>query len=209
MAIRQFDELKRIKKELDELAVSLEIINYFDEMDLPEEEIELRTKVASEFQRFFRNLFLVMATGEVIRESYIEDIRNEYIRICDKYGLTPNMSHIDRFAETIVDNTLQNINSDYYTSIERSITIAETETNNSANYDELQDMIAEGKTQKTWVTMRDKKVRDTHMAIDGMTIPIEEMFPVGNTEMLYPCDELNGFDSPEEIVGCRCTCVYS
>lgn len=209
MAIRQFDELKRIKKELDELAVSLEIINYFDEMDLPEEEIELRTKVASEFQRFFRNLFLVMATGEVIRESYIEDIRSEYIRICDKYGLTPNMSHIDRFAETIVDNTLQNINSDYYTSIERSITIAETETNNSANYDELQDMIAEGKTQKTWVTMRDKKVRDTHMAIDGMTIPIEEMFPVGNTEMLYPCDELNGFDSPEEIVGCRCTCVYS
>lgn len=209
MAIRQFDELKRIQKELDELAISLEIINYFDEMDLPEEEIELRTNMAIEFQRFFRNLFLIMATGEAIRETCIEDIRSEYIRICDKYNLIPNMSHIDRLAETIVDNTLQNLNNAYYTSVERTITIAETETNNSANYDELQDMIAEGKTQKTWVTMQDNKVRETHMAIDGMTIPIEDMFPVGNAEMLYPCDELNGFDFPEEVVGCRCTCIYS
>lgn len=204
MAIRQFDELKRIQKELDELAISLEIIKYFDEMDLPEEEIELRTKVASEFQHFFRNLFLIMATGEVIRESYIEDIRNEYIRICDKYGLTPNMSHIDRFAETIVDNTLQNINSDYYTSVERSITIAETETNNSANYDELQDMIAEGKTQKTWVTMQDNKVRETHMAIDGMTIGIDDLFEVGDALMRFPCDEEMAYDSPQETVNCRC-----
>lgn len=208
MAIRQFDELKRIQKELDELAISLEIIKYFDEMDLPEEEIELRTKVASEFQHFFRNLFLIMATGEVIRESYIEDIRNEYIRICDKYGLTPNMSHIDRFAETIVDNTLQNINSDYYTSVERSITIAETETNNSANYDELQDMIAEGKTQKTWVTMQDNKVRETHMAIDGMTIGIDDLFEVGDALMRFPCDEEMAYDSPQEICGCRCSVSY-
>lgn len=209
MAIRLFDELKQIKKELDELAVSQAITKYFEEMDLPEEEIGLRIKVASNFQRFFQNLFALMLVGEATREKYKNDIRNEYIRVCDRYDLTPNMSHIDRLAETIVDNTLQNIDNEFYTSVERTISIAETETNNSANYDEWQDMIADGKTQKTWNTMRDSKVRKTHEAIDGMTIPIEEMFSVGNAELQYPCDELNGFDYPEEVVGCRCTCTYS
>lgn len=209
MAIRQIDELKSIRKELDELSATQEIAKYFEEMELPSEEIELRIKVANDFQRFFRDLFLAMLAGEGLRESYINDIRNEYIRICDRYDLIPNMAHIDRLAETIVVNTLQNIDTEYYTSIGRSISIAECETNNSANYDDLQDAINNGYTQKTWVTMRDNKVRETHVALDGATIGINEFFQVGNAEMLYPCDELNGFDYPEELVGCRCTVLYS
>jgi uncharacterized protein with gpF-like domain len=209
MAVRQFDELKRINKELDEVAVAQEIAKYFEEMDLPSEEIELRIRIANDFQRFFQNLFFLMLTGEALREKYINDIRNEYIKICDRYDLIPNMEHINRLAETVVDNTLQNIDKEFYTSIGRTVSIAETETNSSANYDELQDMIANGMTQKTWQTMQDNRVRKSHAELDGVTIPIEDMFSVGNAEMLYPCDELNGFDYPEELVGCRCTCVYS
>ncbi len=209
MAIRQFDELKRIRSEIDALSATREIEQYFSEMDLPDEEIELRIKVANDFQRFFHNLFLLMLTGEALREKYIDDIRNEYIRICDRYDLIPNMAHIDRLAETIVDNTLQNIDNEFYTSIGRSVNIAEAETNNSANYDDLQDAIGNGYTQKTWITQKDPKVRETHAVLDGMTIGIEEFFQVGNAEMLYPCDELNGFDYPEEINNCRCVCVYS
>lgn len=209
MAIRQIDELKSIRKELDELSASQEIARYFEEMDLPSEEIDLRIKVANDFQRFFRGLFLAMLVGEGLRESYINDIRNEYIRICDRYDLIPNMAHIDRLAETIVDNTLQNIDTEYYTSIGRSINIAECETNNSANYDDLQDAINNGYTQKTWVTMRDNKVRETHTAIDGATIGIDELFQVGNAEMRFPCDEELAFDYPEEISNCRCTVIYS
>lgn len=209
MATRQFDELKAIRKELDELSATQEIAKYFEEMDLPSEEIELRIKVANDFQRFFRDLFLAMLVGEGLRESYINDIRNEYIRICDRYDLIPNMAHIDRLAETIVDNTLQNIDTEYYTSIGRSINIAECETNNSANYDDLQDAINNGYTQKTWVTMRDNKVRETHTAIDGATIGIDELFQVGNAEMRFPCDEELAFDYPEEISNCRCTVIYS
>lgn len=209
MAIRQIDELKAIRKELDELSATQEIAKYFEEMDLPSEEIELRIKVANDFQRFFRDLFLAMLVGEGLRESYINDIRNEYIRICDRYDLIPNMAHIDRLAETIVDNTLQNIDTEYYTSIGRSINIAECETNNSANYDDLQDAINNGYTQKTWVTMRDNKVRETHTAIDGATIGIDELFQVGNAEMRFPCDEELAFDYPEEISNCRCTVIYS
>lgn len=209
MAQRTFDELKSIRTELDELSAAREIEQYFSEMDLPEEEIELRIQVANDFQRFFRNLFLLMLTGEALREKYIDDIRSEYIRICDRYDLIPNMVHIDRLAETIVDNTLQNIDNEFYTSIGRSVNIAEAETNNSANYDDLQDAIESGLTQKTWVTMRDNKVRDTHVALDGATIGIDELFQVGDAEMRFPCDEEVAFDYPEEIVGCRCTISYS
>lgn len=209
MAIRQIDELKAIRKELDELSATQEIAKYFEEMDLPSEEIELRIKVANDFQRFFRDLFLAMLVGEGLRESYINDIRNEYIRICDRYDLIPNMAHIDRLAETIVDNTLQNIDTEYYTSIGRSINIAECETNNSANYDDLQDAINNGYTQKTWVTMRDNKVRETHVVLDGVTIGIDELFQVGDAQMRFPCDEEYAFDSPQEINNCRCCILYS
>lgn len=209
MAQRTFDELKSIRTELDELSAAREIEQYFSEMDLPEEEIELRIQVANDFQRFFRNLFLLMLTGEALREKYIDDIRSEYIRICDRYDLIPNMVHIDRLAETIVDNTLQNIDTEWYTSIGRSVNIAETETNNSANYDDLQDAIESGLTQKTWVTMRDNKVRESHVVLDGATIGIDELFQVGDAEMRFPCDEEVAFDYPEEIVNCRCTISYS
>lgn len=209
MAQRTFDELKSIRTELDELSAAREIEQYFSEMDLPEEEIELRIQVANDFQRFFRNLFLLMLTGEALREKYIDDIRSEYIRICDRYDLIPNMVHIDRLAETIVDNTLQNIDTEWYTSIGRSVNIAESETNNSANYDDLQDAIESGLTQKTWVTMRDNKVRESHVVLDGATIGVDELFQVGDAEMRFPCDEELAFDYPEEIVGCRCTVIYS
>ena len=209
MAIRIFDELKTIRSELDEISALREIEKYFSEMELPEEEIEKRISVANAFQRFFHGLFLSMLTGEAIREKYIDEIRSEYIRICDRFDLIPNMAHIDRLAETIVDNTLQNIDNEFYTSIGRSVNIAEAETNNSANYDDLQDAIESGLTQKTWVTMRDNKVRDTHVALDGATIGIDELFQVGDAEMRFPCDEEVAFDYPEEIVGCRCTVIYS
>ena len=209
MAKRILDELKTILSELDEISALREIEKYFSEMELPEEEIEKRISVANAFQRFFHGLFLSMLTGEAIREKYIDEIRSEYIRICDRFDLIPNMAHIDRLAETIVDNTLQNIDTEFYTSIGRSINIAETETNNSANYDDLQDAISNGYTQKTWVSQKDARVRETHAVLDETTIGINEFFQVGNAEMLYPCDELNGFDYPEEINNCRCVCIYS
>lgn len=209
MAKREFDELKKIRDELDEVSATQEIAKYFEEMDLPDEEIEKRIRVANDFQRFFRALFLVMLASEVGREQYIQQIRDEYIRICDRYDLRPNMEHINRLAETIVDNTLLNLNNAYYTSIGRSVTIAETETNNSANYEDLQQAKDEGCTQKTWNTMQDNKVRSSHLEIDGMTIGIDELFPVGSAEMRFPCDEELAFDYPEEIANCRCIATYS
>ena len=55
---------------------------------------------------------------------------------------------------------------------------------------------------KTWITMGDDKVRDTHSAQDGMTIPIDEKFPNG---AMIPGDS----GDPAEDIGCRCILEYS
>ena len=209
MAQRILDELKNIRQELDSLSATQSIIRYFDEMDLDDEEKNKRIAVATDFQRFFMGLFLLLVTAEVTREEIIEQISDEYIRILDRYDLRPNMGHIDRLAETIADNTLANLDKEWYTSTDRSIKIAETETNNSANYEELQEAIDSGYTLKTWETQNDEKVRITHQEVNGLTIPIEDYFLVGEAELLYPCDEVNGWNNPEELNNCRCVVKYS
>jgi uncharacterized protein with gpF-like domain len=60
---------------------------------------------------------------------------------------------------------------------------------------------------KTWCTVGDNRVRETHEEVDGETIPIEEPFVVGGVEMMMPRDP--EVDAPEETDGCRCWLEYS
>ena len=61
-----------------------------------------------------------------------------------------------------------------------------------------------GITHKKWITASDGNVRDTHRAINGEVLPIDELFIVGDTELLHPCDP-NG--TAEEVINCRCVAV--
>lgn len=57
------------------------------------------------------------------------------------------------------------------------------------------------KLYKTWVTMKDPKVRDTHDYLEGMKKPIDEDFYTYNGDHApYP----SAFGVPEEDVNCRC-----
>ena len=58
-----------------------------------------------------------------------------------------------------------------------------------------------GIPHKRWVTRRDTHVRESHAAIDGMTIPTHDLFPVGGYSLEYP-GESSG--PPEEVINCRC-----
>lgn len=209
MATRTFDELKSIRNELEEIEARRRIAEYFEEMFISDADKEKRIQTAYDFQALFRRLFTMMAIVEIARNQMIQTIMEEYIKVLDRYDYRPNMNHIRVFAETIVDNTLLNIDTDWYTSLDRSIKMAESETNNAANYEMDREAIEAGYTQKTWVTMQDNKVRDTHKALDGVTIDIGETFKVGMAEMRFPCDEELAFDYPEEIANCRCILEYS
>lgn len=202
MATRTLDELKTIKKEVDESAIRKAIIDFFDEMDV--DDVNKRTELAINLERIFRDLFYLAIIGETSRDEMIARLISEYSQEIVASGYRPNYAHIERVCEDVVDNTLEKIDTPYMTSTDRSILIAETETNNVANNDALEEAKANGMTEKIWVTMADQKVRLTHMAIDGMTIGIDDLFEVGEAQMRFPCDEELAYDSPQETVNCRC-----
>ena len=54
--------------------------------------------------------------------------------------------------------------------------------------------------QKTWLTAGDARVRDSHVALDGDTIDVDEKFANG---LSYPRD-VNSSDA-SEVINCRCT----
>jgi uncharacterized protein with gpF-like domain len=54
-----------------------------------------------------------------------------------------------------------------------------------------------------WVSSRDMLVRDSHMDLDGKSVPFGDTFSTINGERLrYPHDPLGG---PGEVCNCRCT----
>lgn len=202
MATRTFDELKTIKKDVDESAIRKAIIDFFDAMDV--DDVDKRTLLAISLEQVFRNIFALALTGELAREEMIDRLITEYSMIIVASGYRPNYEHIERVCTDIVDGTLERIDTPYTTSTDRSILIAETETNNAANYDGYEEAKANGATEKVWVTLGDNRVRPTHQAVDGLTVGIDEYFHVGNAEMLFPGDEIHAYDHPEELCGCRC-----
>ena len=59
---------------------------------------------------------------------------------------------------------------------------------------------------KTWQTMQDDRVRETHDYLEGMTIPVKEKF---KTLDMDEADAPGGFTLPENNVNCRCWLSYS
>lgn len=90
----------------------------------------------------------------------------------------------------------------------RAATIARTETHGAA----LAGIEASMKKKrirvkmKTWWSAQDDRVRKTHAAVHGTTIPVEEKFQVGDSLMERPGDPEG---SAEEVINCRCSILYT
>lgn len=65
---------------------------------------------------------------------------------------------------------------------------------------------AAGATQKTWHTMLDPRVRDSHDFLEGVTVPIDAEFYSGKGNKTYYPGQ---FGIAEEDVNCRCWVTYS
>lgn len=61
---------------------------------------------------------------------------------------------------------------------------------------------------KTWVTMRDERVRFSHQAVDGQSVLLHEAFVVNRESLLFPGDTSLGA-SENNVVGCRCWLTLS
>lgn len=117
--------------------------------------------------------------------------------------------YISDLSELIVLSTVEHSSEPYFFSNDRAINIGANEALSIMNYRELHEAIDKGYKNKTWVTMEDNRVRDTHVEVDRITIPIKDKFVVGNHLLSMPHDFTMMDIAPEEIVGCRCYLIYS
>ena len=133
-----------------------------------------------------------------IRPLIIAQVEPRIERTLDKrMEYTPEMkTYVVTLLNYLMDSTED-------LSHERSVRDAKTESNTIYNRKEYNEAVERGKLYKTWHTMRDEKVRQTHAICDNVTIPIAEAFPNG---LLYPHDP-DG--SPEEVINCRCWLTFT
>ena len=86
------------------------------------------------------------------------------------------------------------------------VRIAETETHRIANTAAVESARHGGATQKTWATMLDDKVRETHDYLEGMTVGIDDDFYTYEGDHA-PAPSL--FQLASNNVNCRCELIFS
>lgn len=93
----------------------------------------------------------------------------------------------------------------------RSMTIARTEVTAASNIatQKTGEYLAERfelDIIKKWITARDDRVRDSHIMMEGVEVPLDELFYVNGSMMLCPGDTSHGADLGE-VVNCRCDVI--
>jgi len=84
--------------------------------------------------------------------------------------------------------------------------IAETESHRIGNDMAFQAAKEAGATKKTWLTMLDERVRDTHFYLESISVGIEDDFyTYDNDHAPYP----GAFGRAENNIGCRCEIAYT
>ncbi|MBO5971143.1 MAG: hypothetical protein J6S14_21935 [Clostridia bacterium] len=84
--------------------------------------------------------------------------------------------------------------------------VAETEATRDMNTAAERTAVKAGAKNKTWITMEDGRVRDTHYYLHGVTVPIGGVF------VTYDGDSARspgGFGRAENNANCRCVLTFS
>lgn len=204
---------------------------YFDKMSLTEKEKKTRISFSEDMEEvilYILSLAAIMIENDEIDKEYLtSQLYERYIDVASEY--LPVDSYVKQYAnevsKQIIETTfLYGISSsivdseqskdskvnpnDYYLSNDRAMFISECEANSILNYKEYSDALKSGKKTKTWIDVRDRRERKTHLEVGGTTIPIKELFAVGNSLMLFPKDTSQSA-SASEIVNCRCSIRYN
>ena len=183
-SILPFDELNVLKESLSEHFEDGRIKSRKDKDDIEDMLLDL--------------FLLAFARGRVVTEMRFPSNWN------------PDSNEVMRTVDAnIAGETWRQRVEDYYEnggSVGDIIRIAETETHRIANTAAIHAAQAGGATMKTWATMLDDRVRETHDYLEGVTVGIDEEFYTweGNHA---PAPGMFGI--PEEDITCRCELVFS
>ena len=217
---QNFDSLNNLTS-ADEEKIQEQIREYFEETDMPQDEVEKRVGLAIDLNKVFRNLFILMATAEILDElesrsnefadyaysGYIESMQENGYNVYPEGTGYIELYSKDRCKE-IVDTAILHKADSFYGSLDHSILISEDESSAVVNYYDQLSAISSGMKYKTWITMQDKNVRHSHNLLDGRTIGIYEPFHAQGGDMMFPMDVSLGVNK-QEIYNCRCFLQYS
>lgn len=207
--VRDYDELNGLVG----MGRSEDYEDYFEVMDLPdagkEKRIELAERLGDNFLLVLAFLFTMQQyqsiNWQTIRTRFEGAYRDALTNIItiDEYL----DSYIRQFSYDVAESTQNHVDEPYYYSLDRSMVMAENESNTVWNYSDFQSAIQSGYTRKQWIDIRDRRERESHRRVGGTVKPINEPFVVGSSFMNYPKDTSYGASS-SEIVNCRCSIRY-
>jgi hypothetical protein len=198
-----FDELNKLYVEEHDYR-SMPYDEFFGEMEITDEQKEKRKETAEKLEKIF--IFLLALTFESRYTDAIASAVKDYTDLA--VGTSEAFkSNIPMVVMDAVNVALNHPDDPYYFSIDRAILLAENEANSLWNDAEFAEAVEDGKTTKIWHAIMDKKTRDSHRDVNGVTKPIMEPFEVGDSLMMFPRDESLGAGG-EEIVNCRCSAEY-
>lgn len=125
-----------------------------------------------------------------------DDLSDEQKQVADEaiYKKFDSKNFIDRVSEYAELGEASNI-----------IRVIETDGNRIYNTGGMSGAKASGAKFKTWNTMLDDKVRDTHDYLEGITVPIQDKF------VTYDGDEAmtpGGFENVQNNARCRCFLTF-
>ena len=144
------------------------------------------------------------------REDPIVRTREEYIDAVEEYFPVDEdvMGHIDEVLIGALAVQLRHRDDPWYYSQDRARAIAENDSNALWEDEELRDAYESGYRYKTWLTVMDSRVRESHAEVNELTIPIDEPFELQGGYMMSPHDSSLGV-SDDECINCRCSLEYS
>ena len=236
MGLTNFDELNTLSttettKDDRQKATrkKIPIHDYFENMQISEEEKEKRVRLANLLLADVLFLFALSKRNqdhhylsEAFQKRYLSSVKKvtepdqkmqRYIRkVCDSIVKTTlkgrtEPSETQTQSERDHSNASKTSQNNYALSIERATNVAENEANAILNGEEYSNAVKNGCTKKRWKSYRDEKVRADHADVDGQVVEINRPFRVGEYMMMYPKDDSLGAGL-EEIVNCRCSVEY-
>ena len=219
MPKQRFDETEYVE--------SFDFEEYFEVMDISEDERAERVKLARDFAVLMLFLFANMNIEEQSREYQYTILEERCKAIAEGYVGKNDTAYLNDWARRIATKTtdttydhLENPVADdkvfdfeewdvtipqneYWTSPLRAFLIAGGMASVIGEYSDLLEAVENGATTKTWHTERDKRVRPTHKEAENQTVSIFEPFIVGGWELMFPGDATLGAPD-EELSNCRC-----
>jgi len=225
MALQNFDQLNSLST------------TWFSKMDIPEEDKKRRIDLSLDFCEIIIMLFFLITEQEYEREECIAFAEERLRIIAEKDIGAENVAYINDWskkkAKDIVDTTYRHVEEDaeeeseneepktkefaefgikipekeYWTSELRALLIGIGCSSAISNFHDMWYAQEKGMTNKVWLSEDDNKVRETHQEVDHVDLPINELFVVGDSYLMFPGDANYGAEE-KELDGCRCHVKY-